>query len=164
MLSLVLQVGACKKINMLYLRHLFRCQRSIIDVLAVAAICSAPKETMTPSPLACPTFLLLTFGDAMRTPYNLFCSAGGRSWPISDSTPARRGGSFLGYCGRGDHRGARQRFFVFFWDSVTWSSARTIRVAWRLVSWGNAVAVPAPAKPAPPAIRRHRLRWGCPVR
>jgi hypothetical protein len=83
MLSLVLQVGACKKINMLYLRHLFRCQRSIINVLAVAAICSAPKETMTPSPLACPTFLLLTFGDAMRTPYNLFCSAGGRSWPTA---------------------------------------------------------------------------------
>jgi hypothetical protein len=36
---------------------------------------------MTPSPLACPTFLLLTFGNAMRAPYNLFCSAGGRSWP-----------------------------------------------------------------------------------
>jgi hypothetical protein len=34
--------------------------------LAVGAICSPPKETMTPSPLACPTFLLLTFGDARR--------------------------------------------------------------------------------------------------
>jgi hypothetical protein len=34
----------------------------------------------------------------------------------------------------------------------------------RLVSRGNAVAAPARAKPAPSAIRRHRSRWGCPVR